>query len=69
MEFDFGSVSTVRLVFVVVVIVHSVVVVWKQKQMLTGILVPNLVPLQQQQQVVQQWEVVSMAEVVGLFGK
>ena len=49
----------VRLVFVVVVIVHFVVVVWKQKQTLTGILVPNLDPFQQQQQqVVQQWVVV-----------
>ena len=57
-EFDFGNVKMVRLVFVAVVIVHFVVVVWKQKQMLTGILVPNLDPLQQQQQVVQQWVVV-----------
>ena len=60
----------VRLVFVAVVIVHFVVVVWKQKQTLTGILVPNLDPLQQQQQqVVQQWVVVSMVQVVGLFDK
>ena len=58
-----------RLVCVVVLIVHPVVVVWKQKQMLTGILVPNLDPLQQQQQVVQQWVVVLMAQVVGCFDK
>ena len=67
MGFDFVNAKMVRLCFVVVVIVHFVVVVWKQKQVLFGIRVPNLDPLQQQQQqqVVQQWVVVLMAQVVG----
>ena len=69
-EFGFGNAQMVHLVFVVVVIVHFVVVVWKQKQMPFGIRVPNLDPLQQrQQQVVQQWVVVLMAQVVGCFDK
>ena len=64
--FDFVNAKMVHLFFVVIVIVHFVVVVWKQKQMLFGIRVPNLDPLQQrQQQVVQQWVVVLMAQVVG----
>ena len=63
--FDFVNAKMVHLFFVVVVIGHFVVVVWKQKQVLFGIRVPNLDPLQQQQQVVQQWVVVLMAQVVG----
>ena len=68
--FCFVNAWMVRLFFVVVVIVHFVVVVWKQKQVPFGIRVPNLDPLQQrQQQVVQQWVVVLMVQVVNCFDK
>ena len=46
---------------VVVVIVHLVMVVWRQKQKLVGVLMPNQDPLQQQQWVV---EYVELAVVV-----
>ena len=45
---------------VVVVIVHLIVVVWKQKQKLVGILMPSQDPLQQ-----QQWVVVTVEQVGG----
>ena len=45
---------------VVVVIVHLIVVVWKQEQKQVGILMPNQDPLQQ-----QQWVVVTVEQVEG----
>ena len=67
--FCFVNVWLFHWFFVVVLIVQFVVVVSKQKQMLFGIRVPNLDPLQQQQQVVQQWVVVLMVQVVDCFDK